>query len=170
MTSSIFLDMFTPYSTDSSKINVISGVFRRFTFFASCIRIKPSALRSPAIVFFLASSFPRTLIHALHVLRSGATSTSITDVIGAILGSFISVRISSDMTLRTSSFILLFFTLFLRIYCLLLTETAKPYIRLIRESIHWHTPCIIHHYNIAALDHSLTHTRLQQITFSELQP
>ena len=40
----------------------------------------------------LAFLSPRTLIYALHVFKSGATSTATTEVIGATLGSLIPLR------------------------------------------------------------------------------
>lgn len=115
VTSSISFDILTPYSMDWSKIKVISGVLRRLIFFASCLRIYPSALFNPFIVSSWDSLSPRTLIYALQVFKSGATSTDTTEVIGFIRGSLISPLIMLLSSFNTSPLILVFFTLFLRI-------------------------------------------------------
>ena len=99
----------------STLLKVISGVLRRLIFFASCLRIYPSALFNPFIVSSWDSLSPRTLIYALQVFKSGATSTDTTEVIGFIRGSLISPLIMLLSSFNTSPLILVFFTLFLRI-------------------------------------------------------
>ena len=67
-------------------------------------------------VSFCDCSSPSTLIYALQVFKSGATSTDTTDVIGLILGSLISLRIILLSSFNTSPLMRVFLTLFLRIY------------------------------------------------------
>ena len=79
---------------------------------ASSRRIYPSALCSPRIVSCCIFSSPRTLMYALHVFKSGATSTATTDVIGATLGSLIPLRRILLSSLSTSAFTRVFLILF----------------------------------------------------------
>ena len=79
----------------TSTLCLISGVFLKLTFLASSRLINPSALFKPFNVSSFIFSSPYTLIYALHVLRSGATSTDTTLVSGCILGSLISLCIQT---------------------------------------------------------------------------
>ncbi len=97
-------------------------VFRIFRVLASSRRINPSALLSPLIVSSCAFTSPRTLIYALHVLRSGATSTATTDVHGATRGSFKPRRIISLSSRCTSVFTLVFLILLFSQFLFLLRE------------------------------------------------
>ena len=82
---------------------MISGVLRRLMVRASSLRIKLGALQSLQ-GRLLTSSSPSTLIHALQLFKSGATSTATTLVQGLIRGSLRPPRMISARTRCTSPF------------------------------------------------------------------